>query len=260
MVFNVDQILDEGEIKYIEHYKIMPRNLEHEYQNKYSGFALQRERYLKYQSDLNTNAELDKMIKFVSENEPDVYKAFELQDTIRKRKVKPVQTYNPEFMEHPTEMSKSDIYEYYGVDIFHPCWMLNISPDWKGEISQDKISHFKAVMGKFFDNCNRFSRMKYVIEGGSEANFLHVHAVFEFNPSKQGNLKAMRKGNLLREFRKIWDKHGYIGLIKARCALQTTYITTPTMLKDKLDYLIEDLKPLSHRNAEEFPSIIVGEW
>ena len=98
----------------------------------------------------------------------------------------PIMTAIP-VMKHFNEMSKQDIMDYYGEKVFNRCLMINISPDWKGKFMQGMISKrnfMKQVILKFFNNCNRWTKIAYVIECGSEANFAHAHCVLEFNPGK----------------------------------------------------------------------------
>ena len=43
--------------------------------------------------------------------------------------------YNDVFrhLKQPWDMSKQDLYDYYNIIPYKPCWMLNISPNWKNE-------------------------------------------------------------------------------------------------------------------------------
>ncbi len=166
-----------------------------------------------------------------------------------------------------SEMTDEMIADYYKIKPFKPYWMLNISPNWKGEkcrLSVDtarRIKFISEVMELFYDDAKRFSKVKYVIEGGKEGDFLHVHAVFELNAKKPNNILHMKKGNFLKSFRTIWNRHAsevcpkWEGHVGSKHALQTTYITSQEMLQDKLDYLVEDLKPISHQNSSDFKSI-----
>lgn len=170
-------------------------------------------------------------------------------------------------MVSPWDMRKADLFAYYKIVPFNHHWMLNISPDWKGEdcklgvATARKIKFISEVMELFYDDARRFSRVKYVLEGGKEADFLHVHAVFELNAKKPNNILHMKKGNFLKSFRTIWNRHAsevcpkWEGLVGSKYALQTTYITSEEMLQDKLDYLQEELKPISHQNNKGFKSI-----
>lgn len=171
----------------------------------------------------------------------------------------------PDYMEHPDEV---DLYKYYNVEKFTTGWMLNVSPAWKGvPIDQYMIDFFIAVIEKFYDNCGRFTKMKYVLENGHGADHLHAHIVFTLNTKKPGYMTPIKKGRILTEFRNCWNRlakdtdtldHLMIdgeeyyldveGLVNARCALNTCLLTKDYMLKDKLDYLCEDLKPESHKN------------
>lgn len=181
-----------------------------------------------------------------------------------------------QFMKKPWDMTKTDLYKYYNIIPYKPCWMLNISPNWKQErllndskaFTDKKIAFVRRVMRFFTDDAQRFTRVRYVMEGGKEGNFLHIHAVFELNDKKPNNISHLKKGNFLKSFRTIWDrcavseKHSsqWEGLVGSKYALQTTYLTSQEMLNDKLDYLIEAKKPISHQNHDSFESILVDEW
>ena len=207
MVNNVDKILDEGDFKYIAHYKMANR----------------------------------KPMSYVRRYERDYIDSLDL----------------PERMTHILDVDTGGLsieewcMNYYGKSKFNECWMLNISPNWKGTINDNMIEHFKKVMDIFYTNCRRFLSMDYVLECGGDGDFLHAHAVFKLDLNKPGNLFSMRKGNFLKEFRSCWNRCDplYRDLCKSRHALQTTFITTDEMLKDKVDYLVEELKPESHKNA-----------
>lgn len=173
-------------------------------------------------------------------------------------------------MTKPWDMTNKMLMEYYDFIPYRPCWMLNISPDWKGNKlkrnvdTAKKVAMVRRVMNIFYGDASRFTKMKYTIEGGKEGNFLHIHAVFELNIKKPNNINHMKKGNFLKSFRTIWNTENkdtkWEGLVGSKYALQTTFLTTKEMLNDKLDYLIEDKKPASHQNHPDFASIVVGEW
>jgi hypothetical protein len=207
MVNNVGIILDAGELKYIDHYKMKDK----------------------------------RPIYYVRRYQEEYIDSLELKEEYRLKSIL-------EICEQNLNLEKYCM-EYFNITKFENCWMLNISPDWKGNICLDNIKHFKEVIRLFYKNTRRFSYVKYVLECGGEGNFLHCHSVFKLNPDKLGNMKSCYKGNFLKEFRSCWDRLGYKGKVKNRYALQTTLITNKEMLQDKLDYLIEELKPESHKNA-----------
>jgi hypothetical protein len=167
----------------------------------------------------------------------------------------------PALMEHPSDV---DVYKYYKVEKFVKGWMLNVSPNWKGmTITREQINFFKSVIDIFYENCNRFIRMDWVLENGHGRDHLHAHIVFLLNTKKPGYMTPIKKGKILTEFRNCWNRLAKeldsdwtiddewidpVDLCKNRCALNTCLLTTPEMLQDKLDYLVEDLKPESHKN------------
>ena len=169
----------------------------------------------------------------------------------------------PEFKMPPSDIN---LYEYYNVEKFTKSWMLNVSPNWKGVlITREMLNFFVAVIESFYGNCDRFTKMDYVLENGHGRDHLHAHIVFELNTKKPGYMTPIKKGKILTEFRNCWNRLAKdnpsmdnltiddewidpVDLCKSRCALNTCLLTSPEMLKDKLDYLVEDLKPESHKN------------
>ena len=234
-----NEILDAGKIKSIEHYKRGMNNkklitmLRRRYENEYESGEYRCK-----------NGNVNACNKYYN----DVFR----------------------HLKKPYDMTIEDLYKYYEIIPYKPCWMLNISPDWKSQMlkgkidTEDKIKLFREVMRDFYDDANRFTKMKYVLEGGKEGNFLHCHAVFELNDKKPNNISHLKKGNFLKSFRTIWDRHSrgtkWEGKVGSKYALQTTYLTSIEMLNDKMDYLIEEKKPISHQNHESFESIIINEW
>lgn len=227
-------ILDEGELKSIDHYKMTSK-----------ATVLHEKLYYDYEHMWTL------LSRRVSRGDMGCYEEF--------KKLK-----------SPCDINNKELELYYGVQPFNNCWMLNISPNWKQEekLMSNKaktakmVQFLREVLGLFYDDAKRFTKVKWVIEGGKEGNFLHCHCVFELNKNKPNNISHMKKGNFLKSFRTIWDRHSqelkykdWEGLVGSKYALQTTYITSKEMLQDKLDYLIEDKKPLSHQNHDDFKSI-----
>ena len=153
------------------------------------------------------------------------------------------------------------ICDYLGIVPFYDSIMLNISPNWnleglEGIEGKCQIEFLKLIIDKFLDS-PRFTKYKYVIECGKSGNHIHAHCVIELNNNmKKSNKTWISKGNHLRDLRTIWNKlnnecdGGYGDCIKSRHALQCILIKNKDMLKDKLDYCIEEMKPLSHQNAQ----------
>lgn len=247
-----NQILDDGELKSIKHYKRGMNNkkeragLESRYEYEYTQSA-RRAGEGQHSKDAT---------------EMEIYHANKHYQDVHRHLVP------------PHEMTTTMLYEYYNIIPYRPCWMLNISPNWKGPKCGKnietcrRVSFIREVMNLFATDADRFTKMTYVIEGGKEGNFIHVHAIFRLNHMKPNNLAHMKKGNFLKSFRTIWDSacrgrdiyNKWEGAVGSRYALQTTYLTTQEMLNDKLDYLIEEKKPISHQNHPDFKSIKVGEW
>lgn len=167
----------------------------------------------------------------------------------------------PLYMDPPIEV---DLYEYYEIEEFNTSWMLNISPNWKGAtINQSMIDFFKKVIDSFFNNCERFTKVNYVLENGHGRDHLHAHCVFELNTKKPGYMTSIKKGNILTEWRNCWNRLAkstevdvtiddefvdVLDLCKSKYSLNTCLLNNQQMYQDKLDYLCENLKPESHKN------------
>lgn len=214
MVNNSDKILDAGEYKYIAHNK-MPK--------KVDPWKLAKDYKQLYLDSLDLKPEHR-------------LKPMPMDDTL------------DEFL-----------YDFFNVKPFGTCWMLNVSPNWKGkEINPTMVAHFVATIEAFYENCSRFTKYSYVLENGHDEDHLHAHIVFQLNPEKMaGTMTSIRKSKILNEFRNCWNriakdaKHeNYVHLLPKgnNGSLQTCLINNEIMLKDKLDYLVEDLKPFSHQN------------
>ena len=95
-----NEILDAGELKSIRHYK---RGMS----NKKILNELTKRYELEYVScELRcSNGSIDQCNKYYEE----VFK----------------------HMKQPWDMTKNDLYKYYKIIPYKPCWMLNISPNWK---------------------------------------------------------------------------------------------------------------------------------
>lgn len=162
------------------------------------------------------------------------------------------------------KLNSQSIAKYMGVEPFHDCVMINISPNWKGKFSEsdliDKlmIKKFKIVIENYLKSCDRWSKWKYVLECGGDGNFLHAHIVAEINPKQKKSVNShINKGNHTLEIRKIWDKtfrksaEGYVGALKGKFAVQRIMLRTETLRDDKLKYLIESEKPEGHKNDRD---------
>jgi uncharacterized coiled-coil protein SlyX len=175
-------------------------------------------------------------------------------------------------MKRPTELSDKELYEFFGKQEFHDCLMINISPKWvegvEGLSEGGRIKFLKLVIEKFITSGSRFTRYKFVIECGKDGNHIHAHCVMMLNPElNKSNKTWISKGNVSRDLRAVWNKLSRDAqllqedCLKSKFAIQTILIKNERMLQDKLDYLIEELKPLSHQNLPhpQLPEIS-GEW
>lgn len=157
---------------------------------------------------------------------------------------------------------ESNIYEYLDIIPFTPSAMINISPDWKSVDWKDRLdkrsnANKTKILKKIIDDYlkeNWFDKWSYVIENGSEGDHIHAHFVGHMNVSR---LKAceshLAKGNHTQQLKKYANKiKGMKGLIKG-VSIQKCILRNETLVKDKLDYLIEEKKPVGHKNKSIIP-------
>jgi len=147
---------------------------------------------------------------------------------------------------------------------FIPFLTFNISPNWKlrpkancsraGKErvwNEELIETFGEVIKLFFGISQRFTKIEYAIEVGSEGTHLHAHVVAFINPAfEKSVITQHHKGNLSAGFRKIWDRKmkGAEGCLKGKFAIQGSVIRKPEYEQQKIDYLSEELKPEDHKN------------
>ena len=261
MVNNAHKILDAGEIKILPHNKYMPNYLDVQtnYQRDYNNYKTKLDELNKYLTIQRNNEMIQKKIDELSNDKNiDIYESFHEIEKLKKSLEKiPKQCPTiPLEMRDPSDMTTDDILKFYNIEKFTKCWMLNVSPDWKGKkINLSMIAHFITVIEAFYGNCNRFTKYRYVLENGHGEDHLHAHIVFELNENKPGYMTPIRKAKILTEWRNCWNRLSrensyphFIDLCKNKYALNTCLLTNKQMLLDKLDYLIEDLKPISHKN------------
>lgn len=168
---------------------------------------------------------------------------------------------------HITDSKK--ICDHMGVLPFYPCVMINISPNWKGKFDTDGLTNvmmiqkFHEVLEKFISaqtgDLPRWTRWKYALECGKDGNHLHAHMVLEMNPKNIKSITSyINKGQHTIQLRRLWDNIfpvGYHGVLKGKFAVQRVMIRNRTLLRDKLNYLIEDLKPEDHSNLWDLEEV-----
>lgn len=171
-------------------------------------------------------------------------------------------------------VDKKVIYDYLDIKEFHASIMINISPKWNDKIaSTDKIDLLSDVIEEFaciYDK-SYFTRFKYVIENGKNNSHVHAHCVLEVNPRLIKSFRAMvKKNNHNNKLRALWKKVdvGSLGSLppqhnkdKNKGSLNHVWLNNRELLKDKLDYLIEEKKPEEHKNAynPDFP-LLIDKW
>ena len=158
---------------------------------------------------------------------------------------------------------------YKNIPPFVPFLTLDISPNWTGHKicgrpSKDKSTYLKLLIENFASMSQRFDRCDYNIECGYSGDHLHLHAVLRINPKMEKTvITQQQKGNLTRSLRKVWldilkendyDLDGnkceeLRGVLEGKFAVKFSLWRKPEFLKDKTDYLCEELKPLDHKNS-----------
>lgn len=148
------------------------------------------------------------------------------------------------------------ICEYLDVIPFTPSIMINISPDWDDtridRISiPRKIKFLQNIIEMYMAECERYDKYSYVIENGESGNNIHAHIVAHINPRLSKSVEThINKNKHVYQIKKYGSRiklRGSEFLIKNN-SVQRSYIRTEEILKDKLDYLTEDLKPEGHKN------------
>jgi hypothetical protein len=177
--------------------------------------------------------------------------------------------------------TEDEVWKILDITPFTPCVYMTISPNWKGcPINHRMIKDFRTIIDSYGSSCNRYSRWSYVLECGSEGDFLHAHCVFEINKTMlnsvlNGKNSHIKKGRHIGDIRKWWKKimnpitpdpkselgpEGIGGCLKGKFAVHTTIIRNENLYKDKMSYLQEELKPEDHKNAPHdlLPILIQG--
>ena len=151
------------------------------------------------------------------------------------------------------------IVDYLGVIPFTPSVMINISPDWKcvkdKMTDTRKIKILTDIVEKYMAEGQRYDYYSYVIENGSNGDHIHAHIVAHINPKIGKSVNThLAKGNHTQQLKKLANKlKGMEGIIKGP-GVQKIFLRNEELVKDKLDYLIEDLKPEGHKNK----SVLTG--
>jgi hypothetical protein len=159
---------------------------------------------------------------------------------------------------------KRKLYEYLELIPFNPCVMINISPDWKGDVDpRDETAQalLADTIQTYFNSCNRYSKYRYALECGGDGDFLHAHIVAEINPDLSKSVKThINKGNHKYELMKAFKKlKGDEGLLKGKYSIQRIMLNTKEIRDDKLKYLVEANKPDGHKNAYDL-DIVLGDF
>ena len=149
--------------------------------------------------------------------------------------------------------SEQIILDYLEIIPFTPSVMINISPDWKS--SKEKMTNttkgkrLETLLKKYLEESQRYDYYNYVIENGADGEHIHAHIVAHINPKISKSVNThLSKGNHTQQLKKYAKGiKGIEGTIKG-AGITKTFLRNKDLVKDKLDYLIEDLKPEGHKN------------
>lgn len=146
-------------------------------------------------------------------------------------------------------ISEDDVYLYLGEEKFVPHIFLNISPNWKGD---GDVHALDLLVDQYMRECNRFLEWVYIIENGSEGDMIHAHIVGKINPKyEKSTITHFNKGNHTRQLKKYANKiEGIRGKIEG-AGINRMILRTPELIKDKKEYLVEELKPEGHKNLSK---------
>jgi len=144
------------------------------------------------------------------------------------------------------EITEDDIYDYLGEEKFVPHVFLNISPNWKGE---GNVLALDRVIDSYMRESMRYDNWTYIIENGSDGDMIHAHIVAKINAKYEKSvITHLNKGNHVQQLRKYAkNEKGIEGKITGK-GIQRSILRNPELIKDKLDYLIEEKKPEGHKN------------
>lgn len=151
---------------------------------------------------------------------------------------------------------RKEILDYLKIIPFTPSVMINISPNW-GDKPQ-RACKLKELINSYMSE-GWYDKWQYVIECGSEGNHIHAHIVAHMNVQRLKSVEShLRKGNHTRQLQK-WAKkiEGMGGTIEG-VGVQKCILRTQQLVNDKLDYLIEDKKPVGHKNHHIVPNGFVS--
>lgn len=160
-----------------------------------------------------------------------------------------------------------EIYEYLDVHPFKEAIMINISPDWKGKCNKQQIEILKKSVEVIGSNKNRFENYAYAIENGGNGDMVHLHCVLAFSEQQINNYKKHKNycnAGIYKEFKTAFKRSAEVirsNYSELNLMIDKKIIRNQDMLNDKLDYLVESRKPLSHQNKphELFP-VYYSSW
>lgn len=160
-----------------------------------------------------------------------------------------------------------EMYKDLNIERFLHEYMINVSPNWKlpeGEKpTKLMISLLQSTIDGYLAEGDRWDSAEYVLENGSDGNFLHAHIVARPNRDIIRSVDThMEHHNHSFQMRKRWDKLckanpelvGYVGVLggnKNKNSIQRIVLRNEELIADKKKYLVEAHKPEGHTNVPQ---------
>lgn len=146
---------------------------------------------------------------------------------------------------------------HFNIPPMTPAVMINISPNWKGVLpTETMINNFCNGIEEYASECNnsRWEKITYVLEDGSDGDFLHFHGVFHVNPD-QLNSVLNGKNSHIRKSKHIRQLNKHLGVLGVSLNIQTSILRTELLIEDKIKYLDPENKPKGHENKTKIMDI-----
>jgi hypothetical protein len=159
--------------------------------------------------------------------------------------------------------NKPELLKLLGIQEFKPFIYLTISPGWKEtgnlENSEARGNMLNGFIQGWITISDRWSKVDWVIEDGSQGNHIHSHIVLQINDEMRKSVEtSYYKGNISSSIKKMWAKDVVMiknelnHVLEGKFSIKGNILRKKEQLEDKMNYLEEELKPLDHRNLGGF--------
>ena len=164
---------------------------------------------------------------------------------------------------------RKEVYRWVEITPHTPSVFVTVCPPWKNKLPMKNcVASIRALhsgIRKYLDTCMNgagYSDWSYVVECGSTGRHLHAHIWAKITPDMEksmlrngpeGKNSHIRKGKHISTLKaKIEEAcpQGGLGGKWGATSVTSTICRTEEIEKDKQNYLVEELKPEDHKNAE----------